>query len=168
MIVFLQKIPKLQACFLGLFLLGAVNHYILDWPITLGFDPNDEKCLPGVHLTLLVKSTDVQPKGGDYVFWRPQGALQDVKQAFIMKRVAGVAGDHLTVRNGLVKINGHQIADGLPLIDPSKVSPSAFDRDEVIPVGKLFMVADHPHSYDSRYWGYLDVSSVVGMSHVLF
>ncbi len=168
MIVLARKIPKLQVCLLGLFVLAAVNHYILDWPITLGFDPNDEKCLPGVHLTLLVKSAHPQPKDGDYVFWRPQGALKDIKQAFIMKRVAGAEGDHLLIKNGLVMINGHKIADGLPLIDPSKVAPSAFDRDEVIPAGKLFMIADHPQSYDSRYWGYLDVSAVVGLSHILF
>jgi conjugal transfer pilin signal peptidase TrbI len=33
----------------------AVNYYWFKSPITIGFDPNDEKCIPDMHLSLLVK-----------------------------------------------------------------------------------------------------------------
>jgi conjugal transfer pilin signal peptidase TrbI len=164
----LRTIPRLHACLLGLIVLGALNFYVLDSPVSIGVDPNEEQCLPDVHVSVLFKNKPVQAVLGDYVFWRPQGPLKDVKQAFIMKRVGGVAGDHLVIKDETIFVNGIKIAQGLALIDRSKVQASAFERDDVIPEGKVFLVADHPMSFDSRYWGYLDVSALEGKAYVLF
>jgi conjugal transfer pilin signal peptidase TrbI len=37
-----------------------------------------------------------------------------------------------------------------------------------VPAGKLFVIGDASLSDDSRYWGYLDASKVVGTAHRLF
>jgi len=163
-----RAIPRTHAILLAAIFLGALNFYALDSPVSFGIDPNGDQCLPNVHVSVLVKGKPVDAEAGDYVFWKPQGALKHIQQPYIMKRVGGAAGDHLVIRDEAVFINGTEVARGLPLLDRTKVDASAFDRDEVIPPGRVFMVADHPRSYDSRYWGYLDVTALEGKAHVLF
>lgn len=147
----------------------AVNYYWFKSPITIGFDPNDEKCLPDMHLSLLVKQSPARVEHGELLFWEPAGSLSYVKQAYVLKQVSGVPGDRLQVTAGEeVLINGKVVAKGLPLVDKSKVSIKAFERDEVIPEGKVFMTGTHPLSNDSRYWGYLDLTAVVGKGYKIF
>ena len=87
-----------------------------------------------------------------------RGGLQVLWAAVEPGRVAGEE----------VLINGKVVAKGLPLVDKSKVSTKAFERDEVIPEGKVFMTGTHPLSNDSRYWGYLDLTAVVGKGYKIF
>lgn len=143
----------------------AMNYYWFKSPVTIAFDPNDEKCLDDVHLSVLVKQSDVDVQRGNMLFWEPKGALAYVKQAYIMKVAAGVPGDHLQIKDQKVLINGKIVASGMPLVDPTKIAYTAFDRDEIIPPGHVFMMGTHPRSYDSRYWGYLSVKDVVGRGY---
>jgi len=156
----------LMLCALVAFI--AAFRFWFDSPITLGIDPSAERCLPDVHVALLVrdKPTDIQK--GDLLFWKPTGALAYLDRNYVLKRVAGVPGDKLEVIDGVVKINGETVVSGLPLIDPEKLKPQDFDRTENIPAGKVFMIGTHPRSNDSRYWGYLPVSSVVGKGYEIF
>ncbi len=146
----------------------AVNYYWFKSPVTIGFDPNDEKCLPDVHLSLLVKQHSAQVERGDLLFWEPSGALSYVKQAYVLKKVSGIPGDRLQVQGGKVLINGELVSEGFPLVDTTKISLKAFERNEVIPQGKFFMTGTHPLSNDSRYWGYLEASKVVGKGYKIF
>ena len=74
----------------------------------------------------------------------------------------------MAVQYSNVLINGKLVSEGLPLVDTTKVSLRAFERDEVIPQGKFFMTGTHPLSNDSRYWGYLEASTVVGKGYKIF
>src|SRR5262249_35130602 len=150
---------------------GVLAVVLLFWfkpPISLAFDPNDEKCLPDMHLSLMIHRHPAHIVDGDLVFWKPAGALAYVKQQVVMKQVAGVPGDHLQIRAGKVLINGHQVVEGLALAVLYQATPELLERDEVIPAGKLFVVGQHPHSDDSRYWGYLDVAQVDGFALKIF
>lgn len=162
------KQKKLFAWTSLLVALLAANYYWFESPVTLGFDPNSEKCIPDLHLSLMVKQPVKQLERGDLVFWKPQGALSYVKQDYVMKRVTGVPGDRLRVKDGRVEINGQLVSDGMPLVDTKSISLKAFERDEVIPRGHVFMSGVHQLSNDSRYWGYLDVAQIVGKAHEIF
>ncbi|MDF1554390.1 MAG: S26 family signal peptidase [Deferrisomatales bacterium] len=43
-----------------------------------------------------------------------------------------------------------------------------FRFDGVIPEGKLFVVGHHPRSWDSRYFGFVDVEEVLNRAYPLF
>lgn len=144
------------------------HFYWMGSPVMVGIDPHEDSCLPDMHAALMVKKQVVDVQRGDLLFWKPQGPLANVKQAYILKEVAGVPGDHLVVKDEQVFINGQLIAKGLPLLDTNKVSPKQFERDEVIPAGSVFMRGTHPLSNDSRYWGYLPISSVAGKAWEIF
>lgn len=136
--------------------------------VSFGFDPQLERCLPDLHLALMVHRAPSGIHDGDLLFWKPSGALAGFKESFILKEVAGVPGDHLVISAGRVSINGRTVVSGLPLAHFYRHSTKDFDRDEVIPPGNVFMVGVHPLSNDSRYWGYLNVNQISGFAYRIF
>lgn len=137
-------------------------------PIQWAYDPNPEKCLPDLHLVLLVKSATTKPVAADLVFWSPSGALADIHQEYVLKRVAGTPGDRLKISGNTVSINGAVVVNGFPLADLYHRAPKEFERDEIIPAGKVFMIGTHALSNDSRYWGYLDFNAIKGTGYKIF
>lgn len=149
-------------------LIAAIIIAFLYWfkpPFSFAYDPHDETCLPDLRLSFLVHRQPEKIQRGDYLFWRPSGALSYIKQEFVLKQVSGIPGDRLTIQRGVIKVNDKVVAQGLPLIDRKKVDITTYQRDEVIPDGYVFMTGTHPRSNDSRYWGYLDIKQVVGKGY---
>ncbi|WP_423383585.1 signal peptidase I [Burkholderia sp. LMG 32019] len=157
---------KFAAFFFAMLIL--VYFFWTEPPISLGFDPQNQRCLPNLHLALMIHRQPSAVRDGDLLFWRPQGALAGFKERYILKMVAGVPGDRVTIRDGKVAINGRVVADGFPLARYYKRSAKAFERDEVIPSGQYFLIGVHPESNDSRYWGYLEANRVAGYAYRLF
>jgi conjugal transfer pilin signal peptidase TrbI len=172
----LQLVPELQQVKnqrrkFAAFLFGLLLIVFGFWSkpvISIGFDPQSERCLPDLHVALLVHKAPHMVHDGDLLFWKPSGALAGFKESYILKEVAGVPGDRVTIRDGKVQINGTTVVKGLPLAHFYHKTAKEFDRDEVIPSGEFFLVGLHPLSNDSRYWGYLDARSVSGYAYKLF
>ncbi len=89
----------------------------------------------------------------------------------LIKRVVAVAGDTVQVRDKHLFINGEAIPDvHAHFVDPTlRGTP----RDEfgpvVVPPGKFFVMGDNrDRSYDSRYWGFADVSSIKGRAMFIY
>jgi len=143
-------------------------HFAPNLPVTLVLDPNREKCLPDFHLGVLVRHPSQTFSDGDLVTFRPTLDLVYVHEPFILKRVAGVAGQRVIVHEQSVLVDGHEVAHGLPLAGHYVRSLKALERDEVIPEGKLFVVGSAANSDDSRYWGYIDVRAIEGRAYRLF
>ena len=163
------KMGQNKAAWLSLIFALAIAYF--HWfpsPIQIAYDPHEEQCLPDVHLALIVRSKPEKIAHGDLLIWKPSGALNYVSQEFVMKRVAAIEGDHLVIKNGIVSVNDHPVTQGMALLDLTKTSLQAFDRDLIVPPGKLYMMGTHPNSNDSRYWGWLDVTGVAGTGHKIF
>lgn len=137
-------------------------------PFGLVYDPNRLHCLTDFHLGVFLKHRPSHFAQRDLVMFQPVPALSYVREPYVLKRVAAVPGDHLVIKGQAVIVNGREVVHGLELADVYKVTAEQLQRDEQVPAGKLFVIGDASRSDDSRYWGYLDATKVVGTAHRVF
>ena len=125
-----------------------------------------------------------QPEPGDIVvFWHTErgrmcrsnfliwewGELRPCRERYV-KRLAGVGGQTVTIRQGKVYIDGQLMTD--PAFSHDYVCSSSDPRDSAlrtnectweVPEGKFFVLGDNTrNSSDSRYWGFADMSDFIG------
>jgi signal peptidase I len=83
-------------------------------------------------------------------------------QAFI-KRVVAIGGDRIAIKNGHAIRNGHQASE--PFIAPCDPASGTcdFPKEITVPKDHVFLMGDNRgNSDDSRYWGPVPVSWVIG------
>jgi len=101
------------------------------------------------------------PNRGDVVVFH---SPQDERNDFI-KRIIGIPGDTLMVKGGFVYINGTKLEEKY-INDPNQVLAGRFLREgesyEVAPEQYIVMGDNRLHSSDSREWGPVNQSSIVG------
>ena len=77
-----------------------------------------------------------------------------------MKRLIGLPGDRVSERNGQVYINGKKLNE--PYVDPA-LRDTRPRRGRRSPAGHYFFLGDdRTHSCDSRTWGSVPRSSLIG------
>ena len=96
-------------------------------------------------------------RGDVVVFVFPPDPTKD-----FIKRVIGIAGDTIEVKNGQVFLNGAPMPDPHAHFEVAPAERSPYSpRDNfgpvTVPAGKLFMMGDNrDRSYDSRFWGFVE------------
>lgn len=90
--------------------------------------------------------------------------------ADLVKRVIGLAGETISLSGGQVAINGKVIAE--PWLPASvqrqtapgpSTAPYALNQPFKVPAGDVYVMGDNrTESCDSRYWGPIKTSSIVG------
>lgn len=128
-------------------------------------------------------------RGDIVVFYYPVDSSQ-----FLVKRVIGLPGDHLRMRNGVVYVNGAALHETYAIHKqwmpdayrdnfPSQLSYSReIDRrwryqlqdyiregEVVVPGDHYFVLGDNrDQSLDSRYWGFVPRANIVGRPLVIY
>jgi signal peptidase I len=89
-------------------------------------------------------------------------------QSFI-KRVVAVGGDRIAVKNGHAIRNGRQASDSfIAPCDPASGTCN-FPREITVPKGYVFLMGDNRgNSDDSRYWGPVPISWVIGRAFATY
>ena len=153
-----------------------------------------EGLAPGSSLAPFVSHRDVR-RGDIVVFYKPP-AEPDGEHIVLVKRVIGVPGDRVHLRNGVVYLNGvaqneplaakttsanyAAYIDEFPLVPPAgmpnvtaewsvELPSSIRDGDLVVPAGKYFVMGDNrANSLDSRFWGFVPRENIVGRPQFVY
>ena len=110
------------------------------------------------------------PKREDIVVFKYP---EDPKLDFI-KRVVGVAGDVVEIRDKNVYLNGEVVQRDYAIHTQPHSLPAAFSRRDnfgpvTVPANSLFVLGDNrDNSKDSRFWGFVDLDAVRGKAFMIY
>jgi len=110
------------------------------------------------------------PKRDDIVvFIYPQDRSKD-----FIKRVVGVSGDTIEIKNKKIYINGKAYNDQYGVYVDQYIIPGSLQpRDNfapfTVPPNAVFVMGDNrDQSYDSRFWGVVDLRDVMGKAFIIY
>lgn len=154
-----QRRVRLLVDLVGTLILAAVlalvaRTYLVSSYLVLGDSMN-----PNLHdgervfITRVTLRQGVPERGDIVVFRYPL----DPSREFV-KRVIGLPGDEVEVRQGRLYVNGSFVVEGYRIVKDRSSMP-----DTRVPEGDLFVLGDNrPVSEDSRYFGFVPLENVRG------
>ena len=116
----------------------------------------------------IIPVTDPQ-RGDIIVFIYPNDRSKD-----FIKRVIGLSGDTIEIKNIKIFINGKEYTDSYGIYSDSVVYPGTMQpRDNygpvTVPPKSLFVMGDNrDESADRRFWGFVDLKDVEGKALVIY
>ena len=160
-----SMIPTLQ---IGDHILVSKLSYGLQWPtdckVLWSFPPVN--CYTSETIVMFGK-----PQRGDIIVFR---FPEDEEKDFI-KRIVGLPGDTVQLRNKVVLVNGQPLDDKAftQRIDPGVIDGTINPRDNfgpvTVPEGSYFVMGDNrDQSLDSRFWGYVREEKIRGKAFRIY
>lgn len=130
------------------------------------------KFLYGIRIPLLRKVIIQvkKPTRGDIIVFK---FPVDPDKDFI-KRVIGVAGDMVESRNKKIFVNNQLINEDYSIRTDSHIIPGGLQKRDnfgplKVPENSLFVMGDNrDQSFDSRFWGFVDLKVVSGKAFMIY
>jgi len=150
-----SMIPTLQ---IGDHLL--VNKFLLGTPVDVPFTDIHLFRMPGLR----------KPQRGDIIVFKyPEDPTRD-----FIKRVIGIEGDTIESKDKTLSVNGRTVVEPYAQHVDSFIKPAGMDKRDTfgpvtVPKDSVFVMGDNrDQSYDSRFWGFVDLSRIKGKAIIIY
>jgi signal peptidase I len=169
MMPILRKIYEFLIDSVQTFLIAAAIFLVIYAFLFRPFEVNGDSMYPNFHdkeyvITNLIGLRFKTPKLGDVVVFK---APPDPDKDYI-KRIIGVPGDTVSIKNGDVYLNGKLFDESSFLKPDVKTYEEAFLKEGntvTVPANEYFVLGDNrPYSSDSREWGFVKKEDLIGES----
>jgi signal peptidase I len=174
--MYMEILRKIYAFFLDTiqtFLLAAAVFLVIYAFLFRPFEVKGDSMYPSFKdkqyvLTNLISLRFGNPKFGDVVVFK---APNDKEKDYI-KRVIGLPGDVISVKDGNIYINSRLFDQSKFLKPDVKTYAGSFLKESeevVVPPDSFFVFGDNrPYSSDSREWGFVNKSDLIGISFFVY
>ena len=173
MIEFLKKAYSVFIDMMQTILLAASIFLVIYIFILRPFQVSGDSMFPTYKdkqyiLTNLIGLRFGLPVRGDVIVFK---APPDPEKDFI-KRVIGEPGDSILLKEGFVYVNGVQLDESAYLASDVRTYGGKFMQEGipvVVPQGEYLVFGDNrPYSSDSREWGFIMTSDIIGKSFFVY
>lgn len=150
--------------------LFAVIYFFLFRPFQVIGHSMDPSYMDGENvLTNIISLKFSTLKRGDVVVFE---ALPPNQERDYIKRVIGLPGDKVMIKDGKVYINDAMLDESNYLQETVKTAPRMFlqeGQEVVVPPNSYFVLGDNrENSSDSREWGYVSNEKVIGKTSLVY
>jgi conjugative transfer signal peptidase TraF len=168
-----MKRRMLLAC-MGLGLVALCAPAALHVPVRVVYNPSDS--VPrGWYRVGAIDRTEALQVGSIVLAWLPaEVAALAAQRGYlpagvpILKRIGAVAPQSVCVWDRIVAVDGAMVATALAQDAEHRPLP-VWQHCQSLARNELFLLSDtHPASFDSRYFGPIATSSVIGVAHPLW
>ena len=155
------------------FLIAAAVFLVIYIFLFRPFEVKGESMYPNFHdkeyvITNLIALRLGHPKLGDVIVFK---APPDPTKDYI-KRVIGVPGDTIYIKDGSVYLNNRKLDESLYLKPDVKTYSGQFlaeNKPITVPDGYYFVMGDNRlFSSDSREWGFVKEQAIIGESMLVY
>ena len=137
-----------------------VNKFLLGTPVDVPFTNIHLFRMPGLR----------KPQRGDIIVFKyPEDPTRD-----FIKRVIGVEGDVIESHDKTLFVNSRKMMESYAQHVDSFIKPADMDKRDnfgpiTVPKDSVFVMGDNrDQSYDSRFWGFVDLSLVKGKAIIIY
>ena len=156
----------LKGIVLSLVVAGAI--VALAGRFSIGIATQESLCLPPYRIWVIDKY-DTTPIRGEIFAFKSAG-LEPVFEdgTLVVKVLEGMPGDHIEVTLDQSSVNGAVVATGLQVAHDQGVDPARYVRTGTIAADRYWFFGKTADSFDSRYWGSVAGSQIIGKAYPIW
>ena len=153
-------------------LVFVLLHALVSWfshRFLIGHDAQTTLCLSGNHRWYLIDKAEKSPELGDLVAYRSDARMAPELPlgTLVVKRVEALGGDRVDLETQGIRIQGELRPVRFPHRQRLKDRALSDHEGMVIPDTSLWVMGDHPRSFDSRYFGPVSAQQIIGVARAL-
>lgn len=153
-------------------LVFVLIHTLMAWfshRFVVGHDAQKFLCLKGDHRWYLIDRSQRTPELGDLVAYRSDEKMvpEFPLGTLVVKRVEALPGDAVDLETQGIRIQGEMRPARYPHRARLMGRALAEGSRLIVPDEGLWVMGDHPRSFDSRYFGPIENRLIIGVAYAL-